>query len=287
VSVYLNGEFMPLEQACVPVLDRGFIFGDGVYEVVPAYGGHMFRLPEHLARLARSLEALRIPNPHDAAGWQDVLGRLVAENDGGDLSVYLQVTRGVAKRDHAFPADIRPTVFAMTNPLMPLSDDILQNGIATVTLQDYRWGRCDIKAITLLPNVLMRQQAVEAGAMEAILLRDGHATEGSASNLFVVHEGTLITPPKSPQLLPGITRDLVLELARANGFDVREAEIPEATLRGAEEVWMTSSTKEVVPVTRLDDAEVGTGRPGPQWARMYALYQDYKAGLREGHDPHA
>jgi D-alanine transaminase len=283
MTVYLNGEYLPESEARVSVLDRGFLFGDGVYEVMPVYGGRLFRLEEHLDRLDRSLAAVRIAPPLDRAGWTDVLTGLVARNPGGDRSIYLQVTRGVARRDHAFPAaDTPPTVFAMVNPLHPVESALLQSGVAAVSVPDTRWARCDIKAITLLANILARQQAVEAGATEAILVRGGFATEGAASNLFVVADGVIVTPAKDTSLLPGITRDLVVELAAQHGLPLMESAIPESSLRAAEEVWLTSSTKEILPVTQLDDRPVGDGRPGPVWQRMFDLYQAYKQQVRDG-----
>jgi D-alanine transaminase len=280
--VYLNGDYLPESEARVSVLDRGFLFGDGVYEVVPVYGGRLFRLEQHLDRLDRSLAAVRIVPPLDRAGWIRMLKELLARNPGGDRSVYLQVTRGAARRDHAFPEDASPTVFAMVNPLQPSDPAVLETGVAAVTMPDTRWARCDIKAITLLANILARQQAVEAGATEAILVRAGQAIEGAASNLFVVGDGVIVTPPKDCSLLPGITRDLVVELAQAHGIPLMETPITEAGLRAAEEIWLTSSTREILPVTRLDDRPVGSGRPGPVWARMTALYQAYKQQLRDG-----
>ncbi|RJQ45618.1 MAG: D-amino acid aminotransferase [Gammaproteobacteria bacterium] len=283
--VYLNGKFLPLDQACVPVLDRGFIFGDGVYEVIPAYGGKLFRLAEHLLRLDHSLDGVRTANPLTHAAWEKTLVDLIGKNAGGgntDQYIYLQVTRGVAKRDHAFPKGVTPTVFAMSNPLPPIPESYAAQGIAAVTLDDIRWKYCHIKAITLLPNILLRQEAVDKGATEAILVRDGEVTEGAASNVFIVKNNTVITPPKSPRLLPGITRDLILELAAQHGIAWREAAISERALREADEVWLTSSTKEIMPVTRLDDARVGNGKPGPMWQRMTTLFQDYKRTLRGG-----
>ncbi|NIR60988.1 MAG: D-amino acid aminotransferase [Gammaproteobacteria bacterium] len=280
---YLDGTFLPLAEACVPALDRGFLFGDAVYEVIPAYGGRLFRLEEHLARLGHSLDETRIPQPLTREAWQEVLSTLVARNGGGDLSVYLQVTRGVTpRRDHAFGPELTPTVFAMTSALEPPPAGAREQGVAAVTCDDIRWRRCDIKATTLLANVLLRQQAVDAQAQEAILVRDGQAVEGAASNLFIVRAGVLATPPKGPALLPGITRDLLLELAEAEGMPFEERAIPAATLAEAEEIWLTSSTKEILPVTRLDGRIVGTGRPGPAWRRMFAWFQNYKARLRRG-----
>ncbi|MHB8471753.1 MAG: D-amino acid aminotransferase [Gammaproteobacteria bacterium] len=279
-TVYLNGVFLPIEQACVPVLDRGFLFGDGVYEVIPVYGGNLFRLEEHLQRLDHSLAGIRIVNPLSRALWRDTLEELIERNDGGDQSIYFQITRGTAaKRDHAFPADVLPTVFMMSTPLAPLPANLSQAGISAITLADIRWQKCDIKAITLLPNVLLRQQAIDAGAVEAILLRDGLAVEGAASNLFIVQSGVIITPPKGPYLLPGITRDLILELAATHAVPHSEAVISVAALRGADEVWLTSSTREILPVTRLDGTPVGAGKPGPLWAKVIGLYQDYKHAL--------
>ena len=282
-TVYLNGSFLPLEEARVPVMDRGFLFGDGVYEVIPVYGGRLFRLPQHLQRLQDSLDGVRIGNPLTADAWRDLLEELVSRNTGSDQAVYLQVTRGVApKRDHAFPADTRPTVFAMSNPLPERHDIAGEQGIHAITLPDIRWQQCNIKAITLLPNVMLRQQAIEADTAEAILIRDGFATEGAASNIFIVRNGVIVTPPKGPTLLPGITRDLIIELAVSNALPYREADIPAADLHVAEEIWLTSSTREISPVVRLDDAKVGDGRTGPVWKRMIALFQAYKDALRPG-----
>ncbi|HYW02390.1 MAG TPA: D-amino acid aminotransferase [Gammaproteobacteria bacterium] len=277
-SVYLNGEFRPLHAAAVSPLDRGFLFGDGVYEVIPVYSGLPFRLEGHLERLRNSLAAVRIPDPHRRDAWAELIAELIRHNGGGDLSVYLQVTRGAGPgRDHFFPTDARPTVFLMASPLRPPAPEVLEQGIAAVTRRDYRWERCDIKAITLLPNVLLRQEAREAGCSEAILVRgDGRVHEGAASNLFAVIREALVTPPKDRFLLPGITRDLVLELARADGLAVEERPVDQAELAAASEIWITSSTREVLPVTRLDDRPVGEGRPGPLWHRVDGLIQAHK-----------
>jgi D-alanine transaminase len=273
--VYLNGQFLPLGEAKVSVLDRGFLFGDGVYEVIPVYGGKPFRLAEHLQRLDNSLAGIRMASPLTAAEWAELFGRLI---DGDhDQSIYLQITRGAApKRDHAFPKDTAPTVFAMCTPIAPMP----ASGVRAVTVPDIRWDWCHIKAVTLLANVLLRQQAVDQGCAEAILIRDGQAIEGAASNLFVVVDGVLVTPPKGNRILPGITRDLVVELARANGVPYQERDIAFEELSRAEEVWVTSSTREILPIVELDGKIVGDGAPGPVWTRMNRLYQDFKQTLR-------
>lgn len=264
-------------------MDRGFLFGDGVYEVIPVYDRRLFRPDQHLIRLRNSLQAVNIPDPMSMDAWQHMLEELVARNAGDDQSIYLQVTRGVvSKRDHTFDTTLEPTVFAMSTPLEISPASGSASGIAAITLDDIRWQRCHIKAITLLPNVLLRQQAVEAGAAEAILIRNGFATEGAASNLFVVRHGLLLTPPRGPLLLPGITRDLILELAVANAIPFREADIEAGSLATADEIWLTSSTREIMPVTTLDDKPVGTGQPGTLYHRMMALFQDYKAHVRAG-----
>lgn len=276
--VYLNGEYLPLSQAKVSVLDRGFLFGDGVYEVVPVYGGKPFRLPEHMERLGRSLAGIRMAQPLDETQWETIFQRLIHGEE--DQSIYLQITRGVGpKRDHAFPkADVPPTVFAMCTPIAPIP----ATGAKAITVPDIRWQWCHIKAITLLANVLQRQQAVDEGCAEAILLRDGFAIEGSASNLFAVVDGVLLTPPKGNEILPGITRDLVVELALANAIPLQERKITLEELDRAEEVWVTSSTREVLPIIELDGKPVGTGEPGPVWSKMDALYQQRKQQLRQG-----
>ncbi len=280
---HLNGALVPLAEARVSVLDRGFLFGDGVYEMVPAYGGRPFRLEAHLDRLGRSLAAVGIPNPHDPGRWRAIVEEVVAANGGGDLAVYLQVTRGAAPaRDHAPPTDLRPTVLVMASPLRPRAAEVMEAGVSAVRLEDIRWARCDIKAVTLLANVLARREAARRGAAEAILVRDGEVTEGAASNVFAVLGGVLVTPPKGPRLLPGITRDVVLELAAAEGIPAREAPVAADDLDRAEEIWLTSSTRELVPVTRLDGVPVGDGRPGPLWRRLDAAYQALKARHRAG-----
>jgi len=281
--VYLNGQFIPIDQASVSVLDRGFLFGDGVYEVIPAYGGHLFRLQAHLQRLQNSLDGIHLDNPLSKQQWTDALNNVLQKNSGEDQSVYLQVSRGVApKRDHVFPDEIHPTVFIMSNELKSASREELQQGVTAITLDDIRWHACHIKSTALLANILLRQQAKEEGAVEAILIREGMATEGAASNIFIVSKGVLITPPKSHLLLPGITRDLVLELARENNIACEERDISEEELRDASEIWMTSSTKEVVPIVELDGKPVGNGQYGPIWDNMIDIYQACKSRLRQG-----
>ena len=282
-TAWLNGQFLPLDEAQISVLDRGFLFGDGVYEVIPVYGGRLLRLSQHLKRLTNSLAGLRMANPLSDSEWESLLTELVARNEGDDQAVYLQVTRGVApKRDHGFPQAIEPTVFAMSNPVTVARDHAAEQGIKAITLDDIRWALCNIKAITLLPNVLLRQQAIEADTAEAILINDNRAIEGAASNLFVVRNGMLITPPNSNALLPGITRDLVLELAANNGIPFREADIPADDLYHCEEIWLTSSTREISPVIQLNSTPVGVGEPGPLWHQMIALYRDYTDAVRRG-----
>jgi D-alanine transaminase len=285
--VYLNGAFMPMSEARIPVLDRGFIFGDGVYEVIPVYARAPFRLAEHLRRLQYSLDGIRLENPYSEQEWTRLIRELVARCPHDDQSLYLQVTRGVAKRDHAFPKDTAPTVFMMTNPLSVPPEEAVKQGVSAITAVDSRWLRCDIKAIALLPNVLMRQLAVDAGATEAILLRDGYLTEGSASNIFIVRDGVIVTPPKSNLLLPGTTYDVVLELAQQGGLRYEVRPVSEAELRSADEIWMTSATKEVLGITALDGKAVGAGVPGPVFQRMHALYQTFKAKLSREAKAHA
>lgn len=275
-TVYLNGKFLPIEEAAVPVLDRGFIFGDGVYEMIPVYSRHAFRLQEHIRRLEQSLAALRIENPHAAHEWEALLLALIEKNAGEDQSLYLQVTRGPAPRDHAFPQTSVPTVFMMSNPLIVSTREQYEHGIAAISTPDIRWDRCDIKAISLLPNVLMRQMAVDAGAVEAVMFRDGILTEGAASNILAVEAGIILAPPKDQHMLPGITYDLILELAEANAIPVEIGYFEEARIRAADELWITSSTKEVLAIVTLDGQPIGNGQPGPIFRRMYQLYQDYK-----------
>lgn len=275
-TVYLNGSYLPIDEAKVPVLDRGFIFGDGVYEVIPAYAGHPFRMAEHLRRLQYSLDKVRIDNPHTADEWTALTTGLLQRNGGGDQYVYLQVTRGVAKRDHAFPKGIRPTVFMMSSPFTPPAAAAVENGVACVTAEDFRWLNCDVKSISLLGNCMLRQISADAGATETILFRNGQLTEASSSNVFVVKDGVVLAPPKDHLILPGITYDVVLEIARAREFQLEVRAVSEAEVRQADEIWVTSSTKEVLAVTTLDGKPVGDGHPGPLFQRMHALYQSFK-----------
>jgi D-alanine transaminase len=279
MNVFLNGEFMPIARASVPVLDRGFIFGDGVYEMIPAYSRVPFRLPEHLARLRSSLAAVRMPDPYSEARWSELIGRVVESNPWNDQSIYLQVTRGVAPRDHSFKA-LTPTVLIMASALSTPSPAQVRDGVGVITHQDFRWQRCDIKSTSLLANCMLRTLASEAGCAETLLIRDGKVTEASASNVFVVANGTVLAPPKSELMLPGITYDVVLELLRDSGMAHALRPVAETELRSADEVWITSSSREVLAVTTLDSKPVGrgesTGRPGPVFRRVHALYQEYK-----------
>jgi D-alanine transaminase len=286
MTVFLNEKLLPLEQATVSVLDRGFIFGDGVYELVPVYSRVPFRLEEHLARLERSLGEAKIRNPYSRAQWRAHIYRLIDAQPYEDQGVYFQVTRGVAKRDHAFPKNVEPTVFMMSNPLVNPPAEHVDKGSAAVTAQDNRWLRCDIKSISLIGNCLLRQLSAEVGASETILFRDGELTEASASNVFIVKRGVIQSPPKTNLILPGITYDVVVELARANSMALEFRDIAEADVRAADEIWVTSSSKEVLAIVELDGKRVGDGRPGPQFRRMYQLYQEFKqkvmrAGKRE------
>ncbi len=274
--IFLNGEFMPVEEAKVPVLDRGFIFGDGVYELVPVYSRVPFRLGEHLARLERSLAEVRIRNPYTRAQWSDIVHKLVGHQPFADQGVYFQVTRGVAKRDHAFPKSVEPTVFMMSNPLVTPARELVERGAPAVSAADYRWQRCDIKSISLIGNCLLRQLSADAGAAETILFRDGKLTEASASNVFIVKGGVIQSPPKSNLILPGITYDVVVELARGAGLPIEFGDVTEAQARAADEIWVTSSSKEVLAIVTLDGKPVGEGKPGPVFRRVYALYQDFK-----------
>ena len=278
-TVYLNGQFVALADAKISVLDRGFIYGDGVYEVVPVYRRRPFRMAQHLARLQYSLDGIRLVNPHTSAQWQKLIADLIERQPFDDQAVYLQVTRGVAKRDHAFPAGITPTVFMMSNPLVVPSGEQVERGVAVVTAQDNRWLRCDLKTTSLLGNVLMRQLAVDHSAVETVMFRDGHLTEASASNVLIVRDGNVIAPPKDNLILPGITYDAALEVAKAAGISLEVRAIPHAEAMSADEMWLSSSTKEVLAITTVDGRPFGGGKPGSVFRRVYDAFQQAKAGV--------
>jgi D-alanine transaminase len=274
--VYLNGDYIPLNEAKISVLDRGFLFGDGVYEVIPAYSGHLFHFQDHLQRLENSLDGIRLANPHSREQWLEILIPLL--NPQFDQYIYLQVTRGVAtKRDHAFPENIEATVFAMCSNIVPFAG--LNHGVKAISLDDSRWQFCNIKAITLLGNILHRQEAINNGCAEALLVKDGYVVEGAASNVFAVIDDVLITPAKSNSILPGITRDVILDIARKNDIPCREDNISFAAIQTASEIWVTSSTREIIPVVELDSKLVGDGKPGSVWHIVNHLFQAYKKSL--------
>ena len=284
---YLNGEYTPLDQARVSVLDRGFVFGDGIYEVVPVYGQRLFRFAEHMARLERGLAKIRIANPHTREQWLERCRKLVAaladQKSATDQLVYIQVTRGVAPRDHVMPEGLTPTVFMMANPMKPPSPEQRHHGVSCVTARDFRWERGDIKSISLLGNVLARQLSADHDALETIMFRDGWLTEAAASNVWIAHEGALLGPPKSEHVLEGIRVDLLRELCDEVGIAYNLRPIAETDVRSADEVMLSSATKELLPVTRIDGEPVGhgalRGKPGPVYARLHEAYQ--RAKLRQ------
>jgi D-alanine transaminase len=273
--VYLNGEFLRLGDAKISVLDRGFIYGDGVYEVVPVYGRKPFRMPQHLSRLARSLDGIRLADPHPGR-WDALIAELIARQPFGDQAVYLQLTRGVAKRDHAFPQGVTPTVFMMSNPLALPSREQVERGVAVVTAEDNRWLRCDLKTTSLIGNVLMRQFAADHDAIETVMFRNGCLTEASASNVLVVRDGTIIAPPKDNLILPGITYDATLEIAKAANVPLEVRMVPRDEALGADEMWLSSSSKEVLAVTHVDGKPLAGGAPGPVFRRVYEAFQAAK-----------
>lgn len=264
---YLNGDFLPIEKAKISTQDRGFLFGDGVYEVIPVYGKHIFTLDEHLDRLKRSLAATGILNPLSDPEWYKLLNKIVHLHSWQNQYLYIQVTRGTQlQRDHLPEADLTPTLYVYTNPLKPLSEEIVDKGIHAITLEDIRWLRCDIKAITLLPNIMLKMAAQQQGAQDAILIKpNGQIAEGTSNNVFIVKNNTLMTPPNGPQILPGITRSVVLKLSEARQINLIEAPLYQTDLENADEIWLTSSTKNAMPVTLLNNQPVGTGRPGQIW----------------------
>jgi D-alanine transaminase len=272
--VYLNGEYKPLAEASINVLDRGFTFGDGVYEVIPVFNRTIFRFEEHIQRLDNSLKAIYMTNPLSKEDWLSIFHKLIDSVEQTEQSVYLQITRGVTERDHDISLAVNPTIFAMSRPIEKKD---LSTGIKSITHEDIRWQYCDIKAITLLPSVLLRHKAKKQGAKEAILIRDGYVTEGAASNVFICKNNEILTPPKNNYVLPGITRDLVLEILSNNNINYVETSIREERLLDSDEIWVTSSTWEIVPVIELDNKPVGSGKSGPMWHKVNQLYQEFKS----------
>ena len=278
---YLNGSYLPLEQAQISPLDRGFLFADSVYEVLPAFGGRMFRFREHFDRLKRSLDAIRLASPHTHEEWFALLAELIGRNGAhSDMSLYVQVTRGMEYgRNHAFPAIAEPTVFAMASPLPALTAEIVERGIEAITVEDFRWGRCDIKTTALLANVLMKQQAADTGAKEAIIVRDGEVLEGSSTSLFAIAGGIVATPPNSHRILPGTTRDVAIELAASLSLPVQVRRISVEEMMHADEVWLSAATRDVLPITRIDGRPIGSGKPGPLWKRLSEAFVALRARL--------
>ena len=276
MTVYLNGQFLPLEDAKISVLDRGFIYGDGVYELIPVYDREPYRLAGHLARLQRSLDGIRLANPHTTPEWEAIVRELIARMPFADQGVYFQVTRGVAKRDHAFPTGVAPTVFMMSNPLVLPTPEQIERGVAVITGTDERWLHCDLKTISLLGNVLARQAAVDAGGVESVLFRNGYLTEASASNVLLVKDGVVIAPPKDNLILPGITYDAAFDLAREGGLPVKMRPVAREEALAADEMWLSSSTREVLAVTTIDGSPFAGGRPGPVFRKIHALFQASK-----------
>ena len=277
--VYLNGSFLPIEDAKISPLDRGFIFGDGVYEVIPFYAGRGLRMREHLKRLQRSLDELEIDNPYVIEHWESMITTLIDKNGGGDVGVYIQVTRGVAKRDFPPPMGLTPTVFMMVNPLATPKAEIYARGISCVSLDDNRWLKCHIKSVALLGAVLLKHESNQGGFDEAVLFRDGYLTESSASNIAAVKNGVILCPPMDNLILPGITYELMIELARKNNLPLQIRRVSRRQVKAADELWIMSSTKEVVPIVMLDDKPIGTGQPGPNFKQMHQLFQEYKRTL--------
>ncbi len=271
---FLNGGFMPLAEAMVPVEDRGYQFGDGVYEVIRTYRGVPFYLEAHLARLERSAKAIQLTVSYQAREWTEYIARGIRLGGYAESKIYIQLTRGVAPRDHVFPAAVRPTVVMTIREMRPLERALRAEGVEVVTGEDLRWGRCDIKSVNLLPNVMARQRAKEAGAFEALFVRDGKVTEGAVSNVMLVRGGTVVTAPEGPHILSGVTRGIVLSLARKEGVPVEERDIRLEELRRADEVFLTGTTVEVLPVVRVDGVLVGSGKPGPLTARLSARFQE-------------
>jgi D-alanine transaminase len=277
---YFNGQFLPADRICISPLDRGFIFGDGVYEVIPVYEGVPLRAREHFERLQRSMDEIRLVNPHTVDEWIAIVAKLLGHHPGNQ-SVYIHVTRGVPpRRDHVIPGGLPPTVMMMAFPLVSPSKEQIESGVACVTARDFRWEKCHIKSISLLGNVLARQISADAGASETILLRNGLLTEAAASNVFIVKDGVVAAPPQDHLILLGITYDLLVRLAGEGAIKLEIRPVAEAEVRAADEIWLSSSTKEVLAVTTLDGKPVGDGKPGPVFRRMHALFQEHKAMVR-------
>lgn len=278
-TVYLNGDFLPIEEAKISPLDRGFTFGDGVYEVIPFYAGRGLRMREHLKRLQRSLDELQIANPYPVEHWESIIGTLISRNGGGSVAVYIQVTRGVAKRDFPPPQGLTQTVFMMANPLSTPKPEIYEKGISCVSLDDNRWLKCQIKSVALLGAVLLKHESNQGGFDDAVLFRDGYLTESSASNIAAVKNGVILCPPLDNLILSGITFELMIELARKNNLPLEIRRVSRKEVKKADELWIMSSTKEVVPIVMLDGNPIGTGKPGPVFKQMLQLFQDYKRTL--------
>lgn len=280
--VYLNGSYVAIEDATVSVMDRGFLFGDGIYEVIPIFANKMLRLEEHLGRLQNSLDRISLTNPMSSAEWLNTFSQLLEKNDGDDRAIYLQISRGAyAKRDLSINTDYPPTIFAMVLQVTRPGLEVVSAGISVITVDDFRWDACDIKSTSLVANVMLRQQAAEAQVQDAILIKNGIVTEGTASNVFIVKNNVLITPATGRQLLPGITRDLVVEIAENNAILVEQRVLKEAELYTADEIWMTGSLREIAPVISLNGEPVSSGVAGSMWKRMMDLYQQYKQLLRQ------
>jgi D-alanine transaminase len=279
-TCYLNGEYLPLREARISPLDRGFLYSDGVYEVMPVYNGRGFRFDAHATRLTRSLSEIKMEDPHTRNEWREILSSLVVKNGNADQYIYWQVTRGAEYgRNHAPLPKIPRTVFAFCAPLPSTSPTVLENGVSCVTAQDTRWAQCDIKSISLLANVLLRQHAVDADAAETILLRDGALMEASSSAVHVIIGGVILSPPNSRKILPSTTRSAMEEVATRAGIEFRATPVSEAQMRSADEVWISAATREVQPVTQIDGKAVGTGKPGPVWRKIYDALQRYKQEL--------
>jgi D-alanine transaminase len=277
---YLDGDYLPLADAQVSPLDRAFLFGDAVYEVIPVYAARPFRLRQHLDRLARSLAGIRMSVPLTHKQWADICSQLVTRNRAGEAYLYIQITRGAEYgRNHAWPEGLKPTLFAYCSQLEQLPAAVLEKGVAALTATEIRWARRDIKSTALLGNIMLKKLAADAGAYETLLLEDGALTEGSSTTAHVVKDGVIYTPPNGHHILPGTTRDVVGELAERLKIRCESARVPEAQLRGADEVWLAFSTRGLLPVTTLDGAAVGDGRPGPLFKRMHAAFEAYVRGL--------